>query len=214
MLPFDPADPFPLVGPGISYEQEKQHSALVDAYLGLETTAVEASLQPGPAGSETWQRQGPDTFLTPYSELRRMLALVNPRADWVVADLGAGYGRLGFVLHRHYALCDFVGVELVPERVAAGNRALESFGAGAGLQVGDLFRQPPPPADLYFVYDFGAKEAIRATLERLRVAARDRVVRLVGRGRAVRDQIEREHPWLGEVVPPVQGGNFTYYRSA
>ena len=45
------------------------------------------------------------------------------------------------------------------------------------------------------------------------LAANGMTVRVAGRGRAVRDAIERGHPWLGAVVEPRHHGNFTLYAS-
>jgi hypothetical protein len=37
---------------------------------------------------------------------------------------------------------------------------------------------------------------------------------LVGRGRGVRDAVERSHPWLGAVAEPWHQKNYSIYRSS
>ena len=195
MAAFDPRDPFPLVQ--IPYEEEKAHSALVDEWLGLKVGETEASLAKVKDDQERWVKQGPAVFLTPYTEIRCIFEELAPPKGSLVVDLGAGYGRIGFVLARHFPDCNFLGLELVAERVAAGNAALKAFGAkNAELRCADLARDVPPLADIYFLYDFGARAAIAACLDRLREVARQRPIALVARGGAVRSQIGRSHPWL------------------
>ena len=215
MLVFDPQDPFPLA-PAATYAEEKAHATLVDAHLDLRVAETEALILDPGDGAERWLHVPPATFLTPYTELRRILAVTRPAPGALVLDLGAGYGRLGFVVDRHTE-ARFLGLELVPERVAAGSRALAAFGATrAELRAADLASEDftLPAADLYFLYDYGTRAAIHRTLDALRDLARRRLISVVGRGRAVRDAIEREHPWLSGVVAPAHHGNFSVYKSA
>lgn len=203
MLPFDPQDPFPLVEE--NYAWEKVHSAELDRWLGLRVPEAEASIHPLDDGQERWLRQGPDVFLTPYTEIRRMLEELRPQAGDTVVDLGAGYGRMGYVLDRHFPDVRFLGYELVTERVRAGH---------IGLVCADLLRVKPEPARFYFIYDYGTRSAIEKTLGDLREIAGGRAITVVGRGRAVRDAIERGHPWLGAVVEPKHHAHYSVYRSS
>ncbi len=218
MLEFDPGNPFPLLelSPEL-YPASKRHAASVDEWLGLEVAATEARLGKGPADSqERWLGRHSSIFLTPYVELRAWLEELKPGAGETVVDLGAGYGRLGFVMARHYSSTAFVGFELVRERVAAGSRALQRFGASNARLLEANIADPawsPPAAEIYFIYDYGTKTAIAKTLADLRELSKKRGVRVVGRGRAVRDQIEREHPWLGSVHAPLHRAHYSLYRS-
>lgn len=217
MILFRRDDPFPLLQPGeASYGEEKVHSAAVDHWLGIRVEVSEGEIEDPGDGAQRWLHVPVETFLTPYSELRRMLEVVKPTPGSLVVDLGAGYGRLGFVVERH-TQARFLGLELVPERVSEGQRALARFGAArAQLEVADLAALDfvLPEADLYFVYDYGTRAAIAKTLGDLRAIARRRPLTVVGRGRAVRDAIEREEPWLSAVVAPEHHGNFSVYRSS
>lgn len=210
---FDPHDPYPLAA-SATYAEEKLHSEAVDAWLGLNIAATEARLAPAQPGRENWAQKGPAVFLTPYSEIRRILAELNPRPGETVIDLGAGYGRLGFVMQAHHPAVNFIGYELVAERVAEGNLALLRHGLGAARLIQrDLQLEPPAAAEYYFLYDYGTRAAIEKTLSDLRAIAARRKIVLVGRGRAVRDAVERGHPWLGEVVAPLHRANYSIYNS-
>jgi hypothetical protein len=218
-IPFDPADPYPNPGPS-TYADAQAHSAQVDAWLGIDTHAIEASLQKSRhPGQQLWIGLPVQAMLTPYTELREMLAHLAPSPGQAVVDLGAGYGRMGFVVARHHPGVRFVGYEFVAERVAAGQAALRSQGAtpasGIELRRRDLAsaRFAPLPADFYLIYDYGTREAIQKTLEDLRGIAQSRRVTVIGRGRASRDAIEREHPWLSQVNPPEHRGHYSVYRT-
>jgi ubiquinone/menaquinone biosynthesis C-methylase UbiE len=139
---------------------------------------------------------------------------LKPKRGETVADLGAGYGRLGFILARHYPDVKFLGLELVPERVREGARALAMFPApNARLETANLSSFPIPEANIYFIYDFGARQSILKALDDLRRIAKTTEIRVVGRGRRVRDLIEREHPWLGSVHQPIHGPHYSVYRN-
>jgi hypothetical protein len=211
MIEFDANEPFPLLA-SASYAEEKLHARCVDAWLGLRIEEVEAGLEKK-LDQEIWLEKGPDIFLTPYTEIRRMFELLQLESNSTVVDLGAAYGRMGFVLARHFPQAKFLGFELVKERVAEGNRALKCFGAkNCELFHADLTKMEPPVADIYFIYDYGTRIAIAKTVEDLKQIAKNRKITLVGRGRATRDEIERRQPWL-TVVQPEHHEKFSFYRS-
>lgn len=216
-------DPFPLA-PWAPLRAGQEHAAAVDRWLGLRIDETESRLAARDAGraargegQEIWLERGPATFLTPYSELREIVERL-PLADGdSVVDVGAGYGRLAFVLARHRPRCEFVGLELVPERVAEANRVLAARGVerAAMLEFDAQKRANEiPSASTYFIYDFGSRSAIDSALVALKSIARSRPIAVVGRGRASRDAIEREHPWLSQVRRPEHGPRFSIYRSA
>lgn len=216
-IAINPHDPFPLeeLSPE-NYVRAKRYSAAVDAWLGLRIADTEKSLHDPGDGEERWAWLDPSVFLTPYGELRAWLEELKPAPGEAVVDLGAGYGRLGFVMARHFPGSRFLGFELAPERVREGAEALARFGAGNALlaqaNIADRGWSPPEEA-IYFIYDFGKPESMAKILRDLRAVASRRGIRVVGRGRGVRDQIERDHPWLGSVHPPVNRRHYSIYRS-
>ncbi len=217
-MELDPGNPFPLLplSPEL-YPLAKRHAALADEWLGLQVSSTESRLNPNLLpGQQTWCDRHPSIFLTPYVELRAWLEELRPEAGELVVDLGAGYGRLGFVLARHFPETRFLGFELVKERVSEGQKALRNFGAvRAELLEADLSAPgfTPPLADYYFIYDYGTRAAIAKTLCDLRELSKAKKFQVVGRGRSVRDQIEREHPWLSAVHAPTHHAHYSIYRA-
>jgi len=224
-VPFVSHDPYPALPEGsYTYDDAKKHAEQVDAWLGLRADEIEAQLetQRGPEdGQQRWIGLNLQTLQTPYLELRTMLEHLQPQPRQCVVDLGAAYGRLGLVLGAHYPEVFFAGFELVAERVNEGRRLLDEHRClRARLEEADL-RAPSfrlPEAEFYFLYDFGTRDAIEKTLQDLRAQAQvngaTRPLTVVGRGRAVRDAIERRHPWLSGVRAPENFTNYSVYRSA
>ncbi len=150
-------------------------------------------------GHQTWVGLDPQVLNTPYDELLELVASLAPRPGDLVIDLGAGYGRLGLVLHALYPEAHFLGLELVRERVDEGNRVLRLHGcARAELMVQDLTAEDfmLPPAQFYFLYDFGKVGHIRRTLAQLAALADHSRFTVIARGKGSRSIIDLEHPWL------------------
>ena len=222
MLVFDPNDPFPLLTAPVPYAEAQAHSERADAWLGLKPAAIEARLRSSAAVTSPdhnlWLHLPIQAMLTPYTELRWVLARLNPEPGATIVDLGAGYARLAFVLQRHWPEVNFIGYELAAARLEEARRVLHGLGLAPRIQllVADLCAADftPPDAAAYFLYDYGTRAAIAKTLGDLRTIARRRPIILVGRGRATRDAVERGEPWLSDVVAPEHLGNFSIYRSA
>ena len=224
-IPFLVENPFPSIpATAAGYRAAQIHAREVDEWLKIpvaeiETRLASSKLEPGRTrGSDVqpWIGLAPDALQTPYCELRAVLESLAPRAgEWVV-DLGAAYGRLGLVMARHFPDSHFLGYELIQERVDAGRAALEKLGAArARLECLDLSQNPEriPRARAYFIYDFGSPQAIEIVLARLREVAKTQCIEVVGRGRAIRDRIERNEPWLSQVIAPIHGLHSSLYRS-
>lgn len=223
---FDSNDLFPLQETGISnYAQAKQHSELVDRYLGFEISKIENHLREGSSypQQETWKHIDPQSFQTPYSELRWMLHLLQPPDGSTIVDLGCAYGRMAFVIGKHYPSVKFVGYELVEERVREGQRILSKHNYPlCSLETKNLELTKPPVADFYFIYDFGRQDLIAKTLldlqsvaiaRRSEAAEAKRSIVVVARGRGTRSLIQSEHLWLSVVNDPLHTEHFSIYRS-
>jgi hypothetical protein len=232
MLAFDPQDPYPLLlsPEDATYAEAQLHAAEVDRWLGLETERIECELVTrgrATPDQQLWIGLPVQAMLTPYTELRSMLARLAPLPGQTIVDLGAGYGRMGLVIARHHPGVRFVGYEYVAERVNAGGLAIaEQLAMSSSraelraemyieLTQSDLAAPgfAPIPADTYFIYDYGTRAAIEKTLQDLRALARTRALTVIGRGRASRDAIERDHPWLSQVREPEHLGHYSIYRT-
>lgn len=226
-LSFDPHNPFPLIDlEAVSYREQQAHSALVDDWLGLRTAEIEEQLvdmfDPVAAKEKDerhWIGLPVQSLLTPYTEIRFLLSKL-PVHHAHVVDLGAGYGRMGFVIARHFPATSFLGIEVVGERVREGASALARVVTTptpslrliqADLAAADFAL---PHAEIYFIYDFGSLSAIEKTLSELARISREKSIIVVGRGGATRNSIDKKHAWLSQVRPPEHFRHFSVYRSS
>ena len=217
-MDFSADDPFPCLSRELyTYPEAQLHSEKVDQWLGLRTDETERAILANDdyvrieeqGEQRLWIGLPVQTLLTPYLEIRTLLQDLNPKPGDLLVDLGAGYGRIGFVLARHYPGVQFLGFEYVKERV------MEACRCGVRLEQADLFSPNflLPWAETYFIYDYGSRQAVSRTLENLKACSRKKAIQVVGRGRLTRDLIEREHPWLSQVNEPQHRGNYSIYRS-
>lgn len=229
MLRFMPSDPFPLLDLTLHSQGDlRAHSAQVDHWLGLRTHAAEAQLAsrgcreraPEASGEaqELWLGLDTQALLTPYCEIRAILERLAPRPGDTVIDLGAAYGRMAFVIERHFPGVRFVGFEYAGERVREGRRAFERAGLRHScLEHADLASPnfDMPTAQIYFIYDFGTPKAIEKALYDIRrISQGGLAATVVCRGRHCRYLISNRHPWLHNAFPGEPEGRMTVYRTA
>jgi hypothetical protein len=166
-------------------------------------------------GHQTWIGLDPDSLSTPYSELFEICELLNLSPGDMVVDLGAGYGKLGLVLHKNHPEVRFQGFELVRERVEEGKRVLALQGClRAELFIQDLMNPGfiTPVASHYFLYDFGKTEHIRKILNQLeKLADSQHRFKVIARGKGSRSIIEFEHPWLSGINDVLVRENYSIY---
>ncbi len=218
----DPNDPYPLL-PEITDLEAMQHSEAIDHWLGFDIVTVEKLIHARLGNSrlgdaqEYWVGLNIQSLLTPYTEIRKLLKLLEIKPGDRLIDLGAGYGRIGFVMGHYYPDSSFVGYEAVEERVQETHRCLKRWNfPNVQMELADLSAQnfKPEAADFYFIYDYGTRPAVEKTLEDLKEVARTRKITVIGRGRLSRDAIERHHPWLSQVHAPLHFKNYSIYFSA
>ncbi len=214
-LKVDPTDLFPLLNSiEGTYEAAKIHSREVDLILGLRVPETESQIADQ---SAPWFGLDPDVLQTPYTELRFMLSKLELTTGEKVVELGSGYSRMAHVMDAHFKGVAYVGVESVQGRAKEAMRVIrERALRHAQVIEGDLFQLPEFPAgDVYFLYDLSSRiESSIRILECLKHQAKTRPIAVVGRGLASRQLIERDHPWLSQVVNPAHYGNFSLYQTA
>lgn len=221
-LQINPSDPYPLSSE-ITDLEAMEYSATLDHWLGFDIESVEKKIfyrlgnsRLGDA-QEYWVGLNIQSLLTPYTEIRRILAQLDIKPGDRLIDLGAGYFRIGFVMGHYYPQSTFIGYEAVPERVEETQRCLSKHPyPNVRAELADLSdpKFKPEPADFYFIYDYGTRPAVEKTLEDLKEVARSRKITVVGRGRLSRDAIERHHPWLSQVERPQHFKNYSFYFSS
>ncbi|WP_413578202.1 methyltransferase [Bdellovibrio sp. HCB290] len=225
-IEFNPQGPFPLIKDDEhSYQEAQEHSVVVDEWLGFKTAEIEHALLSSQDYNvqadqnipvNFWRGLPVQALQTPYTEIRHILDLLKPTEGQHIVDLGCGYGRMAFVVGKHYPNVKFTGYELVAERVNEGNRILRNFDYPlAAIKTQDLTdpRFVPVSADYYFIFDFGSAPAVDKTLEDLKSIALTRSIQVVARGRYIRHRIFQSHPWLSEINEPQVFDHFTIFKS-
>jgi hypothetical protein len=203
----------------LSYSDLQKRSRQFDDEIGFNVDAIEEyliseakELQPdgdrsswGKAlhkGNQTWVGLKPDQLQTTYGEFHEICSELDFSRVRKIVDLGAGYGRLGFVCSSFSDEVHFEGIEFVKERVAEGNRVFTSHNlSNCLLTEGDLSAEnfKLPEADVYFIYDFGRVEQIEKVLLQLAELAYNKPLSVVARGRGTQSLIWNNHPWLSQV---------------
>jgi len=167
-------------------------------------------------GHQTWVGLHPQTLQTSYAEIVEIIKILAPRPDQHFLDLGAGYGRIGLVLHALCAGCSFTGIEYVQERVTEGNRIFKKLDCvNARLIQGDLShsRYLLSCADYFFLYDFGNSKEIQSSLQQLKEVTGKLPIKMIARGDATRHFVHKEHPWLSAIYQPLHAKNYSIYSN-
>ncbi len=208
-----------------TYQEAQEHSVEVDNWLGFQTAEVENSLLSSQDYNvqadkdipvQFWRGLPVQALQTPYSEIRWILNLLNLKPNETVVDLGCGYGRMAFVIGKHHPDVNFVGYELVAERVAEGNRVLGCFDYPRSKILTQDLTAPdfiPLKAKHYFLFDFGSAAAVDKALEDLKKIAKGQSINIVARGRYIRHRIYQAHPWLSSINEPQVHDTFTIFTS-
>jgi SAM-dependent methyltransferase len=157
--------------------------------------------------NQTWIGLDPEVLQTPYHELVDICRSLDLRSGQRVVDLGAGYGRLGFVLHHLHPGVKFLGLEFVKERVAEGTRVLRAHQVDGELVEEDLNREGfvVPDAEVFFIYDYGKVPHIRRTLQQIRSGL------VVARGRGCQSLIDHEFAYAIR-LENIRDERFSIYR--
>ena len=214
MIIFDPLEPFPYIN-DFTYAQAKEHARQVDQWLGFNCQEIENQIQKQERtkeNQELWVGLDVQSLQTPYIELRNLLRKLEIKENELVVDLGCAYARLAHVMKAHYPHAKYLGLEIVKERVLEAQRVLGICQSQTIIQQ-DLNQSVPPIAEHYFLYDYGSNAAISKTLNDLLEISRHKKIQVIGRGKASRSLIHRDHPWLCEVQTPQHFETYSIYKS-
>lgn len=203
-----------------SYAEAKKHAEALDHYLGFDILNTEQRIRTSEQyikqDTEYWLQLDPQVLQTPYIEFRMILDCLKIQEGQCIVDLGAAYSRIAYVVGKYFPFVQCKTYEVIEERVAEARRVFEPRGyTNIEIHHADLFCTSfkLPVADYYFIYDFGSKRAIQKTIEDLKGVAEQKNITVIGRGRAVRDIIEKEEPWLSQVYAPEHFKGYSFYFS-
>ncbi len=143
-------------------------------------------------GCEAWIGLDPGALQTPYSEIFHAFNFLKDFKVDRIVDIGAGYGRVAFVMNAVFPYCEFIGFEIVKKRQAEGQRVFDNMCFPNSSLVNENVLNSAfelPSADIYFIYDFsesGDLDIILKQLDRIRahrsfylIAKGDRVASLM-----------------------------------
>lgn len=188
----------------------------IDSELGYKIDQIENNLDPLLYIKHlAWIGLNPSLLQTPHFEMKHILEQLNLLPGELIVDLGAGYGRMAFVIDEYFKELHWIGFELVPERVAEGKRVMDLHQLDSRrLILADVSAEKfeLPKAQAFFIYDFGSDEAILQCLNKLKNLTPSKSTQLAARGKRVQDLIKKHYPWLIESYPPKIFKNYTIYR--
>lgn len=192
-----------------NYQEAKIQSEEIDLFLGFNIADIEQKLIKNKIEEQDkkkWTGLDPQIFQTPYSELINFINLINPKETDTWVDLGAAYGRMGIVLFLLKPDMKFIGYEIVNERVLEANKVYQNWDMKNSSLIQDdiaLNQFTIPLANLYFIYDFGSKNDIYYVLEKLRIISKSQKIKIIARGRGIRQWIMLDFPWLYAEHDPI-----------
>ncbi len=166
-------------------------------------------------GTQAWIGLHPQILQTPYVDILEALDFLKSQDIKTITDIGAGYGRVGFVSSVLFPDAVFTGYEIVKERQVEGERVFKKNGinsAGIILQnvldpVFDI-----PAADVYFIYDFSEKEDITEVLLKIGKSNKSKKI-LIAQGDRVSALMSKtfSHSW--RKLKSMKKSGLTIYQS-
>ncbi len=208
-----------------SYAAAKIHSAQIDQLLDFQYQPLENALNEkfkseshshSESEKQMWIGLDVHSMQTPYSEILEMIKVTQPKETDHWIDIGAAYGRMGITLAITRPRMRFTGYEIVNERAIEANRIYKKWNfQNAEVYALDLAAPNVliPPADLYFIYDFGSKKDADCVLEKLRILALEKPIQVIARGRGIKNWIMMDYPWLSQTNPPTHFTHWSWFRS-
>lgn len=206
------------------------HSKKLDKKLGFKISKIETklsqvyrpyNLSEDPTnkkkhykGGQAWIGLHPQALQTTYNDIYAAFTYLAGANITRVVDIGAGYGRVGLVLGSIFPDAQFLGIELVVQRVNEGNRIFEKF----NLSNCEIINQNVvedvkklPDADVYFIYDFSVKTDIDIVLETV-FEKRSNIFYLVSHGDRVEHLMNSKYKYSWYQSEKVHNTNLRIYK--
>ena len=167
-------------------------------------------------GTQAWIGLHPQTLQTPYDEILEAFDfLQNDKIDSIV-DFGAAYGRVGVVANSVFPGADFLGYEIIKERIEEGERIFKKLELpNCRLEEKNILEEDfeLPEADLYFIYDFSNPEDLKKVLKKISKKMYEDRFFLIARGKGIRSLIQLRYPefWASHGV--IHKGEWSLYSS-
>jgi Methyltransferase domain len=172
----------------------------LDSILGLNRMRVESRLSLGGLLVTCGQHrlQAADLSYTVVRDIYQSLDL-NSGPGTTLADLGCGYGRIGFFGAILWGQ-PYHGIELVPQRIAEAHRVQRKLGLGSlRFEVGNVLTGSWPECNHYLLLNSVLPCYLPQIIGRFRQIAAKRNIMIVSLSTS--NGHFRSQPWLSEVIP-------------
>jgi hypothetical protein len=195
---------FALINQEKGLKEARYQSMKWDELLGFDILAVEKELYSKDPydedySSRAWMGLPFQTLQTPYSEIVAILNLFKEFDVKEIVDLGAGYGRVGLMVKLMCPGWNFVGYEMVEERVREAKRVYQLQGLDPlALQKKNIIKKDfsLPQADIYFIYDFSDPTDLKIILDQMTKDLFQKEYFLIAKGKAINSLIQVKYPEL------------------
>lgn len=167
-------------------------------------------------GTQTWIGLHPQVLQTPYNDLYDVLSLLKDFKIQRVVDIGAGYGRVGFVANALFPSSRFIGFEILSKRGNEANRVFESLNMINCEVLNENVLEDDfilPKAEVYFIYDFSEATDIAKILDTLSSRRGEYNFFLITRGDRVDYLLSKKYKEFWSESGCFTSGEFKIYNS-
>lgn len=199
----------------LSWREQTRLDQMIDQVLGLKSDEVTRELQTKTdeeirekyGQEQTWFKFGNRNLLTPYFEFQLALQHLDPKPGQKFVDLGSGMGRQGIYMGIMHPKVEFVGYEIVTERVKEGERVARELGLDSVRFVEQNMADKsfaPGPADFYYAFNPVSGPTWKKILGDIKAGARQhsKPFKIVVSGPADYAALEDPHSGFKEITPP------------
>lgn len=200
----------------LGYRIPKIEQKLLKQYRAYDTLADESNRKQQYQGTQTWIGLHPQVLQTPYHHIKQFLSILKKYNPRVVVDLGAAYGRMPLVMNAVLGPSEFIGFEILPERLDEANRIHQKLNLlNCSMRQQDILAQDfdLPDADIYFIYDFSNPMDIRKILLKLKEKLHRDKFFIVATGEGVRSLIQLKFPEFWSLHGVVHKNGWSLYSS-
>lgn len=216
-----------------SHLSQREHSKLIDQFLGFRIVRIERKLiqqyrsffinekdetnkrlhsDNGEIG-ESWIGLNPQILLTPYSELYDIFNLIKDHKIKSIIDIGCAYGRVGIVAKAFFPKASFIGYEIVKKRVNEANRINSLFDLKMQILNQNVLEDDfvLPESSIYFIYDFSHFMHIKNILFQLEQNIGKFPFILIAKGDDIRSIIQLYFPIFLTKNTPIYKKNWSIF---
>ncbi len=172
----------------LSVLKSTQFDEIVDQILGYKNLSEierrrEGQVTASRLGEAKWSKQSASNgFSSAYRDIKAILSTSGMQDGDRFVDIGSSYGRIGCVVGANFPNTQFIGYEIVPERMAEAKRIAK----GLELHNVSYFHEDVsadgfkmPEADWYFLYDSLNNDTLPYLLEKMHTMLKNRNARVM-----------------------------------